>query len=86
MSIPITTRLIVSFICSSDARPITGCRTGRATLLRTEQTLVSLSLPWGDARTTQAKGEPHDESWAADVRATAWAPRPSLARRRSWGQ
>jgi len=31
------------------------------------------------ARPAQAMREPHDESWAADVRATGRAPRPSLA-------
>ena len=36
-SIPITTRLFSSFICFSDARSITGCRAGRATLLRAGQ-------------------------------------------------
>ena len=39
---------------------------------------LSLSLLNG-ARPAQAMKEPHDESWAAAVRATGRAPRPSLA-------
>lgn len=48
-SIPITTRLLSSFISFSDARSITGCRAGTATLLRAGQSplepLLTLATP-----------------------------------------
>src|SRR3954468_8715429 len=47
--------------------------------------LLSLSPPWGDARCCAGQMRATRPAWAADVRATARAPRPSLARQRSYG-
>jgi len=55
-----------------------GVEQGGQRYFELSRPLLSLSL-FSSARPAQAMREPHDESWAADVRATGRAPGPSLA-------
>ena len=62
------------------ARSITGCRAGRATLLRVQQTLLEPLLAQVRRRVRTGQMRATRPAWAAAMRATNPAPGPSLAR------